>query len=220
MTEKWQAKEPVSDDVEGLAAAYTRTGDDGTTTLGDLSSVAKTDSRIAAYAACEEANAAIGVAIASASAPSQTADIVLVRVQNDLLEVQGDLGTPVPAGPDPQRRIDDGYVSRVEKACDFFERDLPPLSTSVLPSGTETGALLYQASSLVRRAERAAWRALEEHDGVNVGAARYLNRLGSLLFVLARVSNAEHGDVLWQPGLTATEGLLPGGPDEEPGGGS
>ena len=193
---------------------YTRTGDDGKTTLGDLSRVAKGDSRVEAYASCEEANAAIGAVVAAAGALPAEVVWTLSRVQNDLIEVQGDLGTPVPDRDDPQLRIDEGYVRRVEEACDHFNNQLPLVSTVVLPGGTESGAQLYQAGTLVRRAERETWRASDEHKDVNRQVGPYLNRLADLLFVLGRLSNTEHGDAVWQPGLTSAEGsLLPPEPE-------
>lgn len=187
---------------------YTRTGDDGKTTLGDLSRVSKFDSRVEAYAAVEEANASLGVVVSAAGALPANVVTVLSRVQNDLVEVQGDLGTPVPDRDDPQLRIDEGYVQRVEEACDHFNNDLPLVNTVVLPGGTESGAQLYQAGTLVRRAERETYRALDEHTDINSRIGSYLNRLADLLFVLGRMSNTEHGDAVWQPGLTSAEGSL------------
>lgn len=193
---------------------YTRTGDDGKTTLGDLSRVAKSDSRVEAYAACEEANAALGAVVAAAGALAADVVTVLSRVQNDLVEVQGDLGTPVPDDNDPQRRIDDDYIQRVEEACDHFNNQLPLISTVVLPGGTESGAQLYQAGTIARRAERETWRACDEHKNVNRKVGPYLNRLADLLFVLGRLSNTEHGDAIWRPGLTEDAGsLLPPEPE-------
>lgn len=128
---------------------------------------------------------------------------VLTRVQNDLIDVAGDLGTPFKGG------ADDGYVSRVEEACRHYNATLRVLDTFVVPGGTHASALLYEAGTTVRRAERATWAAAERYDDINVVTARYLNRLADLLFVLGRATNVEHGDVTWQPGLTARVGLLP-----------
>lgn len=194
-------------------APYTRSGDDGSTTLGDLSRVTKTDSRITAYAACEEANASLGLVVAESGALSARLVALLGRVQNDLVEVEGDLGTPMPKENDQQLRIDDAYVKRVEAAVDHYNDELPIVHGVVLPGGTEGGAHLYYAGTLVRRAERATWRACEEHGNVNEHVARYLNRLADLLFIIGRLANAEHGDFIWQPGLTSREGLLPPEPE-------
>ncbi|SFA97791.1 cob(I)alamin adenosyltransferase [Amycolatopsis marina] len=187
---------------------YTRTGDEGFTTLGDRSRVEKTDPRIAAYAACEEANTAIGVALAGGAFPKNVAT-VLARLQNDLIEVEGDLGTPTKRRGDRQTRIDDDYIRRVEEACRHFSSELPELSSFVVPGGTLGGAMLYRAYTDVRRAERATWAAVEQCGDVNTLVGRYLNRLGELMFVLARAANSEHGDTMWEPGLTARVGLLP-----------
>lgn len=206
----------MTDYLQGSGAGvppYTRLGDDGRTTLGDLKRVPKTDARIQAYAACEEANAALGLVVAAAGALHARVVALVGRVQNDLVEVAGDLGTPIPESDDQQLRIDDAYVVRVEAACDHYNALLPVLSSVVLPGGTESGAALYHAGTVVRRAERETWRACEEHSNVNPHVARYLNRLSDLLFVLGRLANSEHGDFVWQPGLTAREGLLPPEPE-------
>jgi cob(I)alamin adenosyltransferase len=205
-----------------LSRIYTRTGDDGTTGLGDGSRTGKTDPRLAAYADVEEANSAIGVAVAMGELP---ADIVtlLTRIQNDLFDVGADLCAPVVDDPPyPPLRIDDSYVTRLEEACDAYNEQLQPLRSFILPGGTPGAALLHVARTVVRRAERSTWAAIEAHgaaggtgDGtangsgeetpagggsVNPLTARYLNRLSDLMFILTRVVNADHGDVLWKPG--------------------
>ncbi|MDG9704124.1 cob(I)yrinic acid a,c-diamide adenosyltransferase [Streptomyces sp. DH37] len=184
-----------------LTRIYTRTGDDGTTALGDMSRTAKTDSRIAAYADANEANAAIGVAIALGGLPEEITE-VLVRVQNDLFDVGADLATPVVENPEyPPLRVEQGYIDRLEADCDRFLADLEKLRSFILPGGTPGAALLHQACTVVRRAERSTWAALEEHGGImNRLTATYLNRLSDLLFILARSANKERGDVLWVPG--------------------
>ncbi|QFG24266.1 cob(I)yrinic acid a,c-diamide adenosyltransferase [Actinomadura sp. WMMB 499] len=195
-----------------LSRIYTRTGDDGTTALGDASRTRKTDPRLAAYADVEEANAAIGAALALGSLPDDVAAL-LVRVQNDLFDVGADLCAPVVPDPEyPPLRIDPSYVERLETACDEQNEKLRPLRSFILPGGTPGGALLHVARTVTRRAERSAWAAVEEHGtagegdpeaaagGVNPLAVKYLNRLSDLLFILCRVANAEHGDVLWKPG--------------------
>ncbi|MEU1621983.1 cob(I)yrinic acid a,c-diamide adenosyltransferase [Streptomyces sp. NPDC008238] len=184
-----------------LTRIYTRTGDDGTTALGDMSRTAKTDSRISAYADANEANAAIGVALALGALPQEVAS-VLVRVQNDLFDVGADLATPVVPDPKyPPLRVEQSYVDRLEADCDRFLEELEKLRSFILPGGTPGAALLHQACTVVRRAERSTWTALEEHgETMNPLTATYLNRLSDLLFILARTANKEVGDVLWVPG--------------------
>jgi cob(I)alamin adenosyltransferase len=184
-----------------LSRIYTKVGDDGTTALGDGSRTAKTDLRLAAYADVDEANSAIGVAVTTGGLAD---DIValLVTIQNELFDVGADLCNPViPEPPYPPLRIDEGYVTRLEQACDRYNEDLPTLRSFVLPGGTAGAALLHVARTVVRRAERTAWAAIEVHgDTMNVVAAKYLNRLSDLLFILGRVANEPVGDVLWKPG--------------------
>jgi cob(I)alamin adenosyltransferase len=184
-----------------LTRIYTRTGDDGTTALGDMSRTAKTDARIAAYADANEANAALGVALALGELPPDVAT-VLVRVQNDLFDVGADLATPVVLNPKyPPLRVEQSYVDRLEAECDRFLADLDKLRSFILPGGAPGAALLHQACTIVRRAERSTWAALAEHAAtMNPLTATYLNRLSDLLFILARIANKEQGDVLWVPG--------------------
>jgi cob(I)alamin adenosyltransferase len=184
-----------------LSRIYTRTGDDGTTALGDGSRTVKTDSRLAAYADVEEANCAIGVAITFGKLDSGVARL-LSRVQNELFDVGADLATPLAALPPyPPLRIDEAYVTRLEAECDSCNAGLPVLRSFVLPGGSPGSTLLHVARTGVRRAERSAWAAAEEHgELVSPLPARYLNRLSDLLFILARVANAGHDDVLWKPG--------------------
>ncbi|MGI5437827.1 cob(I)yrinic acid a,c-diamide adenosyltransferase [Streptomyces shenzhenensis] len=189
-----------------LTRIYTRTGDKGTTNLGDMSRVAKTDLRIAAYADANEANAVLGTAIALGGLDAELVE-VLARVQNDLFDVGADLSTPVVEKPAsakdtvPPLRIEQFYVDRLEADCDRFNERLTKLRSFILPGGTPGAALLHQACTVVRRAERSTWAALEAHgDSVNPLTATYLNRLSDLLFILARTANRETGDVLWVPG--------------------
>ncbi|MEV7087009.1 cob(I)yrinic acid a,c-diamide adenosyltransferase [Streptomyces sp. NPDC093085] len=184
-----------------LTRIYTRTGDQGTTALGDMSRTAKTDVRIAAYADANEANAAIGTAIALGDLSEEVVK-VLVRVQNDLFDVGADLCTPVVAEPEfPPLRVEQAYIDKLEADCDHFLAGLAKLHSFILPGGTPGAALLHQACTVVRRAERSTWAALAEHgDTMNALTATYLNRLSDLLFILARVANKEVGDVLWVPG--------------------
>jgi cob(I)alamin adenosyltransferase len=183
-----------------LTRIYTRTGDDGTTALGDMSRVPKTDARVGAYAACDDANCALGVAIALGTLPAPIR-AVLSRVQNDLFDVGADLCTPVVPHPEyPPLRVTADYVDRLEKWCDEFNAPLPKLGSFVLPGGTPGAALLHGARAAVRQAERAAWALHEqEPDRTDLEALHYLNRLSDLLFILARTANPD-GDVLWKPG--------------------
>jgi cob(I)alamin adenosyltransferase len=184
-----------------LTRIYTRTGDDGTTALGDMSRTRKTDSRLAAYADTNEANAAIGVALACGTLDDEIA-AVLNRVQNDLFDVGADLATPVVEDPKyPPLRVLESYVDRLETDCDRFNAELEKLRSFILPGGTPGAAYLHVACTVVRRAERSTWVAIEEYgDGINPLTAKYLNRLSDLLFILARTANKAVGDVLWVPG--------------------
>lgn len=183
-----------------LTRIYTRTGDDGTTGLSDFSRVSKNDARLVAYADCDEANAAIGTAIALAN-PEQRLANVLRQIQNDLFDAGADLSTPVVESPKhPPLRITQAYIDRLEGWCDEFNEGLSPLNSFVLPGGSPLSALLHVARTVVRRAERSAWAAVDSYpSGVSTLPAKYLNRLSDLLFILSRLANDE-GDVLWQPG--------------------
>src|SRR5262249_23915917 len=185
-----------------LSRIYTRTGDDGTTALVDGSRVAKTDSRLAAYADTDEANCAIGVAVTLGQLPADMTAL-LGRIQNELFDVGADLAKPVRAQPPahPQLRVDESYITDLESACDAYNAALPVLCSFSLPGGTPGAALLHAARAVARRAERSAWAAVRDHaESVSVWPAKYLNRLSDLLFILARAANAERGDVLWRPG--------------------
>jgi cob(I)alamin adenosyltransferase len=187
-----------------LSRIYTRTGDDGTTALGDASRAAKTDPRLAAYADVDEANCAIGAAVTMGGLPDDITGL-LVRLQNELFDVGADLCNPV-AGPAeepayPPLRIDEEYVTRLEQACDQYNEGLPVLRSFVLPGGSAGAVLLHTARTVVRRAERSTWAAVEAHGPtVSPLPARYLNRLSDLLFILARRANEPDGDLLWKPG--------------------
>jgi cob(I)alamin adenosyltransferase len=189
-----------------LTRIYTRTGDDGTTALGDFSRTSKNDPRLAAYADVDEANSASGVVLAVASLDPQLVTL-LRKVQNDLFDVGADLCTPLTATPPKHTplRITDEYVDRLEQACDTWNADLPALRSFILPGGTPGSAYLHVARTVSRRAERAVWAAIDAHGsgddgGVNPLTARYLNRLSDLLFILCRAANGKDGDVLWDPG--------------------
>ncbi len=186
---------------------YTRTGDDGSTGLGDFSRTRKTDPRLAAYADTDESGAVIGVALTSADLPEDVAAL-LQRVQNDLFDVGADLCLPLaPEYAYEPLRVAQIWVSKLEEAIDHYNERLPKLTTFVLAGGTPASAHLHLARTVVRRAERSVWAAIEEHGvdsagGVSSLAAQYLNRLSDLLFVLARYVNVAAGrpDQLWQPG--------------------
>ncbi|AKU17507.1 cob(I)yrinic acid a,c-diamide adenosyltransferase [Luteipulveratus mongoliensis] len=196
-----------------LTRIYTRTGDDGTTTLGDFSRTSKTDPRLVAYADTDEANSAIGVALACGDLPEDVRQ-VLTRVQNDLFDVGADLCNPLVADPEhPPLRVLQPWIEELERACDHYNEQLEPLRSFILPGGTPGAAHLHVARTVVRRAERSAWEAVEAYGdvegaagsargsgGVNLLTAKYLNRLSDLLFILARVANLADGDVQWTPG--------------------
>ncbi|MEZ5186413.1 MAG: cob(I)yrinic acid a,c-diamide adenosyltransferase [Candidatus Nanopelagicales bacterium] len=181
-----------------LTRIYTRTGDDGSTSLGDFSRTTKTDLRLQAYADVDEANCAIGVVLALGE-PPEPIGAVLSRIQNELFDLGADLSTPV-GGEGPALRVTQDYIDRLEAECDEFNADLENLRSFILPGGTKASALLNVARTVTRRAERAAWAAWGEHgDTMNPLTTHYLNRLSDLLFILSRVANPG-GDVLWVPG--------------------
>ncbi len=184
-----------------LTRIYTRTGDAGETRLGDMSKTSKTDLRLEAYATTDEANAHIGVALAAGGIDEQVAG-VLTTIQNDLFDVGADFSTPVVEEPKyPPLRVEQSYIDRLEGWCDEYNESLEPLRSFILNGGTLAAAHLHVARTVVRRAERAAWAALEVHgETMNPLAIKYLNRLSDLLFILARHANKEQGDVLWIPG--------------------
>jgi cob(I)alamin adenosyltransferase len=184
-----------------LTRIYTRTGDAGQTRLGDMSATTKNDPRLHAYADVDEANAQIGVALATGGLEDDVVQ-VLTRVQNDLFDVGADFCTPVVENPEfPPLRIEQDYIDRLEAWCDQYNEELPKLRSFILNGGTPGAALLHVARTVVRRAERAGWAAYQEHEAtMNVLAIKYLNRLSDLLFILARHANRENGDVLWVPG--------------------
>ena len=183
-----------------LTRIYTKTGDDGTTALGDNSRTSKNDPRLEAFATVDEANSNIGVVISTALESEITK--ILVVIQNDLFDVGADLCTPVVDSPEYEPlRITEEQITWLESMIDKYNASLAPLQSFVLPSGTLMSAQLHVARTVVRRAERETWRAISQFGaGVNPLTAKYLNRLSDLLFVLARWSNQEIGDVLWIPG--------------------
>ena len=184
-----------------LTRIYTRTGDDGSTGFGGRGRISKNDSRLVAYADCDEANSALGVALATSEMDADVAE-VLVRVQNDLFDVGADLCTPVEANPKyPPLRIVEPQIERLEQEIDHFNAAVEELRSFVLPGGSPAAAHLHVARTVVRRAERSTWQVLEQHaETMNPLTAKYLNRLSDLLFVLARVLNRADGgdDVYWR----------------------
>lgn len=179
----------MSEREESLApepAGYTRNGDDGHTEFGGHGRVAKRDARVVAFAECDEANASISVAVAMGGLPINLTSM-LVSVQNDLFDLAADLSVPLSRQEPARARMVQGHIDRLERATQHFDADSEDVSGTVLPGGTAGAALLYMSRAVVRRAERAVWIALEEYpDAVNPLTARYLNRLSSMLFVLAR----------------------------------
>jgi cob(I)alamin adenosyltransferase len=185
-----------------LTRIYTKTGDDGTTSLGDMSRTSKNDPRLEAYADVDEANSTIGVALALGGITDELITKLLIRIQNDLFDVGADLCTPVIDNPEHEPlRVLESQISYLEEQIDHYNASLEPLRSFVLPSGTPAASLLHVSRTVVRRAERSTWHAIHSFGaGVNPLTAKYLNRLSDLLFVLARVTNKERGDVLWVPG--------------------
>jgi cob(I)alamin adenosyltransferase len=185
-----------------LTRIYTKTGDDGTTSLGDMSRTSKNDPRLEAYATVDEANSSIGVVLALGQITDADITKLLIRIQNDMFDVGADLCTPVVDKPEYEPlRVLESQVEYIEAQIDKFNAELKPLRSFVLPSGTPAAALLHVARTVTRRAERTTWHAIHSFGGgVNPLTAKYLNRLSDLLFVLARYVNKEVGDELWVPG--------------------
>jgi len=187
-----------------LNKIYTRTGDDGTTGLGNGERRLKSDLRIEAGVAVDEANACVGLARLHTAQAYPAIDAILERVQNDLFDLGADLTTPESAEPlgfEPLRVVA-SQVAGLERDIDALNSALQPLRSFVLPAGSPASAALHLARTVARRAERALV-ALGENRGeiVNPEAVRYLNRLSDLLFVAARsVNDNGKTDVLWVPG--------------------
>ncbi|QSX76613.1 cob(I)yrinic acid a,c-diamide adenosyltransferase [Lysobacter arenosi] len=173
-----------------LSKIYTRTGDDGTTGLGDGSRVAKDSARVAAYGTVDEANSCIGLVLAT-DVPEDIRSL-LTTVQHQMFDLGGELCIPGHAA------IFDADIDRLEQQLDAFNEPLPPLKDFILPGGGEAAARCHIARTVVRRAERETV-ALSRLEPVRPEAVRYLNRLSDLLFVLARVlaRASGHGEVLW-----------------------
>ncbi|ALN74391.1 MULTISPECIES: cob(I)yrinic acid a,c-diamide adenosyltransferase [unclassified Aureimonas] len=184
-----------------LNRIYTRTGDDGTTGLGNGERRSKANARVESYGTVDELNAVLGLARLHAAGE---VDALLARVQNDLFDLGADLSTPETGQPLPFERlaIVQSQVDALEAEIDRLNAELEPLRSFVLPAGTPLAAHLHMARTVARRAER-LMVALGEVAGERVSSAaiRYVNRLSDLLFVMARHANDKgRGDVLWVPG--------------------
>jgi len=189
-----------------LDRIYTGGGDKGDTSLGDGARVAKHGARIAAIGEVDEANAAIGLARVALADGAAGFDAVLARVQNDLFDMGADLSVPASGGADARLRIGDAHTARLEREIDECNRDLAPLTSFVLPAGSEAAARLHLARTVARRAERAV-AALAAAETLNPRLLVYLNRLSDLLFVMARAANDGGGaDVVWRPGGAVPDG--------------
>ena len=180
-----------------LSKIYTRTGDDGTTGLGDGSRVAKDDPRVTAYGTVDEANCAIGLVLATGV--REDVHALLTAIQHQLFDLGGELCIPGSAA------INARDIDALEHALDTFNADLPPLKEFILPGGGEAAARCHLARTIVRRAERAAVT-LARAETVRAEPIRYLNRLSDLLFVLSRVlaRASGHGEVTWHHDRRAT----------------
>jgi len=174
-----------------LSKIYTRTGDDGTTGLGDGSRIAKDSLRVEAYGTVDEANSAIGIVLAVDSVPD-TVRRCLTIVQHDLFDLGGELCIP------GHKAIESDFIDRLESDLDQLNADLPPLKDFILPGGGEAAAACHLARTVVRRAERRV-NSLRREEEVRGEVLKYLNRLSDLLFVIARVlSRVESGqEVIW-----------------------
>jgi cob(I)alamin adenosyltransferase len=202
-----------------LTKIYTRTGDEGTTGLSDFSRTRKTDPRIEAYADVDEANSALGVAISLARNEFDHETLKLLsQIQNDLFDLGADLSNPLNEHYEYEPlRVDAIWIDALENAIDKYNAQLEKLDSFILPGGSGLAAGLHLARTVVRRAERATWHAIETYGtepakkghndgGVSPVAAKYLNRLSDLLFVLARYANIQHGgDVKWVPAANRRE---------------
>lgn len=174
-----------------LSKIYTRTGDDGTTGLGDGSRVAKDSARVEAYGTVDEANSSIGLVLAETAVPDDIRTC-LTQVQHDLFELGGELCIP------GHSAVTDTYIERLESELDGFNEDLPRLKEFILPGGSRAAAACHLSRTIVRRAERRVGT-LANVEAVRSEVLRYLNRLSDLLFVIARVlARVEGGqEVLW-----------------------
>jgi len=178
-----------------LSKIYTRTGDEGTTGLGDGSRVAKDHPRVAAYGTTDELNSVVGMVLAE-SLPADLRE-TLIRIQHDLFDLGGELCVPGWAA------ITEDYTQRLETTLDRLNEALPPLEDFILPGGGRATASCHLARTVCRRAEREVWT-LKAEEAINPEVARYLNRLSDLFFVVARVlARHENGEeVIWKKGYS------------------
>ena len=183
-----------------LTRIYTKTGDDGTTALGDMSRTSKNDPRLEAFATVDEANSYIGVVLIYVT--NDELRNLLLTIQNNMFDIGADLSTPVIDRPEIKPlRITQEQIDYLETQIDKYNANLQPLRSFILPSGSIASSHLHVARTVVRRAERRTWHAINSFGkGVNILTAKYLNRLSDLLFVLARYENKQNGDQLWIPG--------------------
>jgi cob(I)alamin adenosyltransferase len=187
-----------------LNRIYTRTGDAGTTRLATGAPVSKSDLRVEAYGAVDEANACVGLARLH-TADDPDLDAMLGRIQNELFDLGADLATPpkVDEAAGSALRILDSQVARLETEIDTLNGQLPDLTSFILPGGTPAAAALHLARTVARRAEREAVRLVEGGEPVSGAAMRYLNRLSDFLFVAGRWANDRgRKEVFWQAGAT------------------
>ena len=212
-----------------LTKIYTRTGDEGLTGLSDFSRTRKTDPRIEAYADVDEANSAIGVAVALAHGEFDAETLALLsQIQNDLFDLGADLSNPLNEHYEYEPlRVDAVWIDALEAAIDKYNAELEKLDSFIIPGGSGLAAGLHLARTVVRRAERATWHAIEEHGtepgkkghtngGVSLTAVKYLNRLSDLLFVLARYANIKHGgDIKWVPAANRREAPAKRRPEQD-----
>jgi len=187
----------ASDEPVRLTRIYTRGGDTGETSLGDGSRVPKTDPRVVAYGVVDELNSQLGLALAAD--PPAGLRALLERIQNELFDLGADLCVPFAPG-DGRLRIEQEQIDDLERLCDDWNARLEPLTSFVLPGGSELAGRLHVARTVCRRAEIAALGA--ESLGVNPLALVYLNRLSDLLFILARSANLGREEPLWKPGAS------------------
>lgn len=202
---------PTGGRMVTLSRIYTKTGDQGETSLGDGRRVAKDHHRVTAYGEVDELNAVLGLFLANC--PDSPFCPEMRRIQNDLFDVGADLCVPLPettdsakatASTDAALRVLPGQVERLEREIDRWNESLKPLNSFVLPGGTVSAGWLHLARTVCRRAERAVVTLMRE-EKINPQVLVYLNRLSDLLFVLARVANDQgQADVLWRPGAGRT----------------
>lgn len=187
-----------------LNKIYTKTGDDGTTALGDGTRVSKSSGLVSAYGSVDELNAILGIARLHAVDPISRQ---LLRIQNELFDLGADLCTPFVAEKNPSDsessslalRIIPSQITQLEEEIDLMNANLPALRSFILPGGNPLNAHLHHARTVARRVER---EMLKVENPINPEALKYINRLSDWFFVAARVSTAKAGDILWQPGAS------------------